>query len=73
MALTTFIPELWAARLLANLEEAHVATAFVNRDYEGEIKQQGDTVRVNSLGPVTVKNYDANAKANGAAAKKGGK
>lgn len=65
MALASFIPELWAARLLANLEEAHIATAFVNRDYEGEIKQQGDTVHVNTLGLVTIKDYDATAKANG--------
>lgn len=62
---TSFIPELWAARLLANLEEAHVATQFVNRDYEGEIKQQGDTVHVNTLGPISVKDYDATAKADG--------
>ena len=66
--LNSFIPELWAARLLANLEEAHVATAFVNRDYEGEIRQQGDTVHVNTLGPVTIKDYDSTAKASGIAA-----
>jgi len=65
MALTSFIPKLWSARLLKNLEEAHVATAFVNRDYEGEIKNQGDTVHVNTLGPITVKDYDATAKASG--------
>ena len=65
MAYTTFIPKLWAARLKDQLEENHIATAFVNRDFEGEIKQQGDTVHVNSLGPVTVKDYDATAKENG--------
>lgn len=62
MALTTFIPELWAARLLENLEAAHVATAFVNRDYEGDIKQMGDTVHINSLGKINVKDYTANGK-----------
>lgn len=65
MSLVSFIPELWSARLLKNLEEAHVATAFVNRDYEGVIKNQGDTVHVNTLGPVTIKDYDSTAKANG--------
>lgn len=57
MAVTTFIPELWNARLLAHLDKAHVATAFVNRDYEGEIKQKGDTVHVNQLGAITVRDY----------------
>lgn len=60
MAVTTFIPELWNARLLYNLEKTHVATAFVNRDYEGEIKNVGDTVHINTLGAVTIKNYTAN-------------
>lgn len=62
MALTNFIPELWSARLLENLENAHVATAFVNRDYEGDIKQMGDTVHINSLGKITVKDYTVNGK-----------
>lgn len=57
MAVTSFIPELWEARLLAHLDKAHVATAFVNRDYEGEIKQKGDTVHVNQLGNITVRDY----------------
>lgn len=54
---TSFIPELWEARLLAHLDKTHVATAFVNRDYEGEIKQKGDTVHVNTLGAITVRDY----------------
>lgn len=54
---TSFIPQLWEARLLAHLDKAHIATAFVNRDYEGEIKQKGDTVHVNQLGNITVRDY----------------
>lgn len=57
MAITSFIPTIWSARLLANLDKAHVATAFVNRDYEGEIKKQGDRVKINSIGNVTIKKY----------------
>lgn len=57
MAVTSFIPQLWEARLLAHLDKAHVATAFVNRSYEGEIKQMGDTVHVNTLGDITVRDY----------------
>lgn len=59
MALDSFIPELWASRLLENLNNAHVATqaGVVNRDYEGEIRQKGDTVRIGSIGRITVSDY----------------
>ena len=57
MALTTFIPELWNARLLNALDKAHVFAGLVNRDYEGEIKKQGDTVHINTIGEVTIGTY----------------
>ena len=38
MAITTFIPELWSARLLYALEKSHIATNLVNRNYEGLIQ-----------------------------------
>lgn len=53
----TFIPEVWAARLLSALQNAEVATNFVNRDYEGDIKEYGDTVHINTLGAITVGTY----------------
>lgn len=57
MAVTSFIPELWNARLLYALEKNHVATNLVNRNYEGEIKNAGDTVHINTLGAVAVRTY----------------
>lgn len=60
MAITTFIPEIWSARLLYALDKAHVATNLVNRNYEGVIANQGDTVHINSIGAVTVKDYTKN-------------
>ena len=57
MAVTSFIPELWNARLLYALEKNHVATNLVNRNYEGEIKNAGDTVHINTLGAVSVRSY----------------
>lgn len=60
MAVTSFIPELWNARLLYALEKSHVAANLVNRNYEGEIRQQGDTVHINSIGAVTVDDYTRN-------------
>lgn len=62
MALATsnfknFIPTIWSARLLANLDKSLVALQFVNRDYEGEITAYGDTVKINQLGDITIKDY----------------
>lgn len=61
MAIATFIPTIWSARLLAHLDNAHVATQFVNRDYEGEIKNAGDTVKINQVGAISVKDYTKNS------------
>ncbi|WP_448319237.1 P22 phage major capsid protein family protein [Streptomyces sp. CO7] len=62
MALDNFIPELWAREALFHLDKRLVwaQTGVVNRDYEGEIAQQGDTVHINRLGPVTVGTYTKN-------------
>lgn len=60
MAVTSFIPELWSARVLENLETNLVYVNLMNRDYEGEIRQYGDTVHIASVGQVTIKNYTKN-------------
>lgn len=60
MSVETFIPELWSARLMYALEKSHIAANLVNRDYEGVIRQQGDTVHINSIGAVTVDDYTRN-------------
>ena len=60
MAFTNFIPKVWSARLLEHLDKAHVYGALVNRDYEGDIKQYGDTVHINQIGAVTIKDYTKN-------------
>ena len=60
MAVTSFIPQLWAGALLAHLDKAHVVANLVNRNYEGEIRQCGDTVKINQIGAVTVKTYTEN-------------
>jgi len=62
MALNNFIPEIWAARLLQNLLKSQVYTqeSVINRDYEGDIANAGDTVRINAIGEVTVGTYTKN-------------
>lgn len=59
MALDNFTPEVWSAQLLVNLHNSLVygSDNVVNRDYQGEISQFGDTVRINALGGVNVSNY----------------
>lgn len=62
MGLENFIPSVWAADALIALNKALVYTqaGVVNRDYEGEIRQAGDSVRINMVGDVTISNYDKN-------------
>jgi len=62
MALDNFIPELWSAELLVNLKNQLVygSDLVINRNYEGEVSRFGDTVRINSIGAVTVSNYSKN-------------
>lgn len=57
MSVKNFIPQIWSARLLAHLDKIHVYAGLVNRDYEGEIKQFGDTVKINQIGDITIKKY----------------
>jgi hypothetical protein len=54
-----FIPTVWAARLLSALEKALVfgQTGVVNREYEGEIQNAGDSVKIATIGDITVGTY----------------
>ena len=54
-----FIPTVWAARLLVALNDALVygQANVCNRDYEGEIRKAGNTVKIASIGDVTIGTY----------------
>lgn len=60
MSLNNFIPTLWSARLYETLKNAHVFANVVNRDYEGEISSYGDSVKINSIGSISVGDYAKN-------------
>lgn len=60
MAVDSFIPEVWSARILEKLNTNLVYANLFNRDYEGEITQYGDTVHIPSFGDVTIKSYTRN-------------
>ncbi len=61
MAVTTFIPKIWDARLLYHLDKQHVFARLVNRMYEGEIREYGDTVHINQIGDISIKDYTKGA------------
>jgi len=60
MAITNFIGEVWAAQILQSLQKSLVygQAGVINRDYEGDIKGKGDTVRITAHGPITIDNYN---------------
>lgn len=62
MALT-FIPTVWAARLLTALEKTLVygQTQVANRDYEGDIRDAGGSVKIASIGDVSIGDYVKNS------------
>lgn len=64
MSLNNFIPQVWSARLLENLNKNHVFVGLCNRNYEGEIKGYGDQVKINSIGRVTIGDYEKNTDIN---------
>lgn len=54
MALDTFKPEIWSAKIQQDLEKLLVGAEFCNREYEGEVKAAGDTVRILDLARPTI-------------------
>lgn len=62
MSVTNFIATVWSAKIQQALRKAQVAAqdGIVNRDYEGEIKQLGDTVKVGMIGDVTIRDFTKN-------------
>ena len=56
-----FIPAIWAAAIQEPFEKAlvYAQAGITNRQFEGEISQQGDTVHVSSIGAPTIRKYNA--------------
>jgi hypothetical protein len=53
------LPTVWAARLLSALENALVygQSGICNRDYEGDVRSSGDTVKIASIGNISIGTY----------------
>ena len=61
MSVENFIPTIWNTEILKQYEANLVFRDLVNRDYEGDIASQGDTVKINSIGPIAVSSYTKNS------------
>ena len=63
MAVDGFIPEVWSAQVLDSLKKSLVfaGPGVVNRNYEGEISDFGDTVRITAVSRPTIATYTKNS------------
>lgn len=52
-----FTPEVMSKKMLRNLDANSVWKGLVNHNWEGEIKEVGDTVIINQYGNIAVKDY----------------
>ena len=56
---TGFIPEIWSGKLVEKFYAATVLSAISNTDYEGEIKNKGDRVKIRTKPTITIHDYKA--------------
>jgi len=52
-----FIPEIWSGKLQAKFYKTTVFSEIANNDWEGEIKGQGDEVKIRTIPTITIANY----------------
>jgi hypothetical protein len=60
MSLEKFNPTIWSATLWKELEAKRYAIQNCNTDFEGEIRDVGDKVKINGIGPITIFDYTKN-------------
>ena len=52
-----FIPTLWSGKLLAKFYQNTMLSEICNTDYEGELKNQGDTIRIRLAPSISISDY----------------
>ncbi len=60
MAITNFIPSVWSENLYRALNKQYIAVANCNREFEGDIKEQGSVVKICGVGNININNYSRN-------------
>lgn len=53
----SFIPTLWSGKLLAKFYQNTMLAEICNTDYEGELKNKGDTIRIRTAPSITINDY----------------
>ncbi|MDX2552604.1 P22 phage major capsid protein family protein [Streptomyces scabiei] len=63
MSIANFKPQIWSARLLVAWRKSLVygGPMVVNRDYEGDIAESGDVVKITSISDPTISDYVPNS------------
>ncbi|MBE6564718.1 MAG: P22 coat protein - protein 5 domain protein [Ruminococcaceae bacterium] len=61
MAINDFIPTVWSETLYNELNKEYIGVSNCNREFEGDIRSKGDTVRIAGIGKVNVFDYSKNA------------
>lgn len=57
MSVRNFVPTIWSREILFTLKKNLIGLNIVNRNYEGDITGQGDTVKITTPSAITVHNY----------------
>ncbi len=60
MAIKNFIPTVWSETLYEQLDKQYIAVRNCNRDFDGEIKEQGGTVKICGVGNINIFDYTKN-------------
>lgn len=57
MSVQNFKPTIWSRELLFTLKKSLIGTNLVNRNYQGEITNEGDKVKITTPGAIAVDDY----------------
>lgn len=57
MAISSFIPTVWSETLLTQLDREYIGVRNCSRDFEGDIKDKGSSVKIGGIGNISVFNY----------------
>ncbi len=60
MSLNNFTSTVWSETLYQELQKNYVGVKLCSREFEGEIKGQGDRVKICGIQPISVFNYSKN-------------
>lgn len=61
MAINHFIPTIWSEHLLQNMRRKYIGASHCTREFEGEIKEKGNKVKICGVNPIEVRDYTRNS------------